>query len=77
MQASRSTAFHFEGTQLTRVEIDQRSRATRRHLEQVKELLMPRIRPSRSLVTQALCRLHLGTRRPALMEAEYADSEWE
>jgi hypothetical protein len=77
MQASRSTAFHFEGTQLTRVEIDQRSRATRRHLEQVKELLMPRIRPSQSLITQALCRLSVGIRPPALMETVYADSEWE
>jgi hypothetical protein len=77
MQPSRSSAFHFEGTQLTRVEIDQRSRSTRRHLEQVKQLLMPRIRPSQSPVTQALFRLHLGTRRLALMETGYADSEWE
>jgi hypothetical protein len=73
MQVFGYSAFDFEGTHLTRVEIDQRSRATRRHLEQVKELLVPQIQPTRSLLSQALYRLHLGIQPVAISEPTCAD----
>ena len=77
MQVFQDDAFQFEGTQLTRVEIDQRSRASRRQLEQVEELLVPQIWPTRSFLTQALCRLHLGIRPLATIEPACPAHNWE
>jgi hypothetical protein len=75
MQVFRYDAFHFEGAQLTRVAIDQRSRASRRQLEQVEELLVPQIRPS--FLTQALYRLHVGIRPLATIESAGPAPKWE
>jgi hypothetical protein len=77
MQVFRFDALHFEGAQSTRVEIDQRSRVSRRHLEQVEELLVPQIGPTRWFVTQALHWLHLGFQPLATVEVACPAHKWE
>jgi hypothetical protein len=77
MQVFRYGAFQFEGTHLTRVEIDQRSRDSRRHLEQVEEMLVPRMGSAPSFVAQALHRLHLVTWPVATFKSAYPTPKWE